>query len=51
MHYDPARGQYGFWVIGALRIGGVLTVLALALFMLRSFLRERRAARPAVSGA
>jgi protein SCO1/2 len=51
MHYDPARGKYGLWVIGSLRIAGVLTLLVLGSFMLRSFLRERRAARPAVSGA
>jgi len=51
MHYDPARGKYGLWVIGSLRIAGVLTVLVLASFMLRSYLRERRAARPAISGA
>ena len=51
MHYDPARGKYGLWVIGSLRIAGVLTLLVLGSFMLRSVLRERRAARPAVSGA
>ena len=50
MHYDPARGQYGFWVIGVLRIGGVLTVATLAAFMLRSILRERRAARIVTAG-
>ena len=41
MHYDPVDGQYGFWIIGALRIAGVLTVAGLALFMLRSLRRER----------
>jgi protein SCO1/2 len=50
LHYDPTRGQYGFWIIGVLRIGGVLTLLTLGSFMLRSVLRERRAARPVASG-
>lgn len=51
LHYDPVRGQYGFWIIGALRIAGVLTVAALGLFMLRSIRKEKRLARPHAQGA
>lgn len=51
MHYDPARGKYGFWVIGSLRVAGALTVLVLAAFMLRSLRRERRAPRTLTQGA
>ncbi len=51
LHYDPTRGKYGFWIIGALRIAGVLTVAILATFMLRSIRRERIAARPSAHAA
>jgi protein SCO1/2 len=40
--YDPATGKYGFVVQSAIRIGGSLTVLILALFVLRSLRRERK---------
>jgi protein SCO1/2 len=42
-HYDPTTGKYGFAVISALRVLGVLTVLAIGVFVVRSLLRERRA--------
>jgi len=45
LHYDPSRGQYGLWIIGALRVAGALTVGILAIFMLRSIRRERAVAR------
>ncbi len=51
LHYDPARGQFGFWIIGALRIAGVLTVVVLASFMLRSIRRERAVPRSSAQGA
>jgi protein SCO1/2 len=51
LHYDPVRGKYGLWIIGALRIAGVLTVAALALFMLRSIRNEKRLVRPTAQGA
>jgi protein SCO1/2 len=51
LHYDPTRGQYGLWIIGALRIAGALTVLILATFMFRSIRRERAAARPSAHTA
>jgi len=41
-HYDPTTGKYGMVIMNALRLGGGLTVLALALFMGIGFLRDRR---------
>jgi protein SCO1 len=41
-HYDPTTGKYGVVVMNALRLGGGLTVLALALFMGIGFWRDRR---------
>ena len=43
-HYDPASGSYGFAITNIVRLGGVLTVLALATFILTSLRRERRQA-------
>src|SRR5262249_2243911 len=45
-HYDPTTGKYGAIAINAVRIGGVLTVLALATFMIVMLRRER--AQPAL---
>lgn len=42
-HYDPATGSYGFVAMGAVRIGGALTVLALVGFVVVSIRREMRA--------
>jgi len=42
-HYDPASGSYGFVAMGAVRIGGALTVLALVGFVVGSIRREMRA--------
>lgn len=39
--YDPATGTYGFYVLGAMRVGAVLTVLALLLFWLTHYLKTR----------
>ena len=38
-HYDPARGNYGFVAMRAVRIGGGLTLLALAGFVVVSLRR------------
>ena len=46
-HYDPATGKYGAAAIGAIRIGGVATLLALVSFMVISLRRERAAHRDA----
>jgi protein SCO1/2 len=47
-HYDPATGTYGFVIMNALRIGGVLTLLLLggivAFYLLRDRKSKRRAA-------
>jgi protein SCO1/2 len=40
--YDPETGRYTNRVMGALQVGGVLTVLGMAGFAGRSLLRERR---------
>lgn len=32
--YDPSTGVYGFYVIGAMRVGAVLTMLVMGLFLL-----------------
>jgi protein SCO1 len=42
-HYDPASGSYGFVAMGAVRIGGAITVLALVGFVVGSIRREMRA--------
>jgi protein SCO1/2 len=39
--YDPMTGKYGLIVMNVVRAGGLLTVLALGLFMLIMFRRER----------
>jgi protein SCO1/2 len=43
-HYDPATGSYGFVAMGAVRIAGVLTLMALVAFVVVSIVREPRAA-------
>ena len=42
-HYDPATGNYGFVAMRAVRVGGVVTLVALFGFMFISFRRENRA--------
>jgi protein SCO1 len=41
-HYDPAEGKYGAAVMNIVRLGGVLTVLALATLMAVLWRRDRR---------
>jgi protein SCO1/2 len=41
--YDPARGRYAASVLRLVRLGGILTVLGLASFVLVSLRRERAA--------
>ena len=43
-HYDPATGSYGFVAMSAVRVGGVVTLLALFGFVVVSLRREGRAA-------
>lgn len=42
-HYDPATGSYGFVAMGAVRVAGAVTVLALVGFVLMSIRRDMRA--------
>jgi protein SCO1/2 len=44
-HYDPATGSYGFVAMNAVRLGGVVTVVALVGFVVISLRRERRSGR------
>lgn len=42
-HYDPAKGNYGFVAMRAVRIGGAATILALVGFMFVSIRRDQKA--------
>ena len=42
-HYDPATGSYGFVAMGAVRVAGAVTVLALVGFVVMSIRRDMRA--------
>lgn len=41
-HYDPSNGKYGLVIMNLLRLGGLLTVGALAVFMIAMFRRDAR---------
>jgi protein SCO1/2 len=41
-HYDPATGNYGFMAMRAVRLGGVVTLVALFGFMFVSIRRDHR---------
>jgi protein SCO1 len=43
-HYDPATGKYGVAILRAVRVGGVLTVMAFLTFLFISLRRERQRA-------
>ena len=47
-HYDPMTGRYGLAIMRTLRISGVITVGALALFVGVMLRRERRTRHPAL---
>jgi protein SCO1/2 len=42
-HYDPAKGNYGFMAMRAVRVGGAVTLAALVGFVFVSIRRDRRA--------
>ena len=42
-HYDPTTGKYGATVLGLVRLGGVLTVVAFVAFLIVSLRQERKA--------
>lgn len=50
-HYDPSTGRYGFAIMTAIRVGGLLTVLALGSFIVVTLRRERRQDRAVKSTA
>lgn len=43
-HYDPATGKYALVVMNVLRLAGLITLVALAAFMIVMFRRDYRAA-------
>jgi len=43
-HYDPQTGKYGFAILNAVRLGGLLTVALMAMFIVTTLRRERRQA-------
>ncbi|MBX7246069.1 MAG: SCO family protein [Candidatus Sumerlaeaceae bacterium] len=43
--YDPMTGKYGVYIIRLIRVGGILTVLALGTFMFIMFRKDFRQAR------
>ena len=45
-HYNPLTGKYGFVILGALRLAGVSTVLAMATYIITMLRRERRGSHP-----
>ena len=45
-HYNPLTGKYGFVIMGALRLAGVSTVLAMATFIITMLRRERPGPQP-----
>ena len=45
-HYNPLTGKYGFAIMAALRLAGVSTVLAMAMYIVTMLRRERRGAHP-----
>jgi protein SCO1/2 len=45
-HYDPSSGKYGASVLGIVRAGGIVTVLAFAVFLTVSLRRDHALAVP-----
>ncbi len=45
-HYDPQTGKYGVVIMNVLRLGGLLTLAALAAFWLVMYRRRRAEVRP-----
>jgi protein SCO1/2 len=48
-HYDPATGRYGAVAMNMVRLGGVITVLTIATFMIVMLRRERAQRRKDIS--
>jgi protein SCO1/2 len=49
-HYDPETGTYGFVVMNLIRVGGIVTLLAMGGAIFLSLRRERRQRHNAVHG-
>ncbi len=49
-HYDPETGKYGATVLGMVRIAGVLTILAFAIFLTVMLRNERSTGLPVTHG-
>lgn len=49
--YDPATGSYQFMILRVIQVFGILTVIVLATFIMRSLRAERRSASSANAGA
>jgi protein SCO1/2 len=45
-HYDPESGRYGLMVMNLVRLGGVMTVLAMAGYIVVMRLRESHGPAP-----
>ncbi|MBI4444943.1 MAG: SCO family protein [Acidobacteria bacterium] len=41
-HYDPVTGKYGFLILNSIRVAGLATLLALTIFMVSMFRRDRK---------
>jgi protein SCO1/2 len=50
-HYDPMQGRYGPVIMNFVRLGGVLTVISLAIFMAILWRQERRKTQLEVAAA
>jgi protein SCO1/2 len=49
-HYDPAEGKYGLFIMNFVRLGGVLTLLAVGTFLTVMWRKERRHANMTAPG-
>ncbi|HEV3146324.1 MAG TPA: SCO family protein [Gemmataceae bacterium] len=48
-HYDPKAGKYSASALGAVRLGGILTIVSIGMFMLVAWRRNRTKARHALT--
>lgn len=49
-HYDPATGRYGFAIVNAIRLAGILTIAGIAFFLVTMLRRERGDAHTGTAG-
>ncbi len=47
-HYDPDSHRYGIYVMGVMRLGGILTMLILGAVLVMYFRGERKSAKSVV---